>query len=231
MADEEIKVGFEMTINSKRTLSCGAVFIASAVALSGCTGTSTYGTGKSQERQLFDDITGIVALGGGNKKERIDYSSRSGLVKPPSRTELPAPAEKIQGGDGYFPEDAETKRQRLLAAVDEAEANGTELPPEVAAARRESAAAQRPNVGKQHEDRDLPYDPTKERIERAEFLKRKAELQGAQGAAPRKYLTEPKKIYRTPADTAQAGVVGEEAKNPNREIRKKKSLWDRIRGN
>ncbi len=220
-----------MTIKSNRKLACGAVFLASTVILSGCTGTSTYGTGKSQERQLFDDITGIVALGGGNKKERIDYSSRSGLVKPPSRSELPAPAESIQGGDGYFPEDSETKRQRLLAAVDEAEANGTELPPEVAEARRQSAAAQSSKVGGKHEDRDLRYDPTKERIERSEFLKRKAELSGATGAAPRKYLTEPKRIYRTPADTAPAGVIGEEAKNPNLTTKKKKSLWDTIRGN
>ena len=135
-----------MTIKSNKNIAYSAVLLASAVALSGCTGTSTYGTGKSQERQLFDDITGIVSLGGGKKKERIDYSSRSGLVKPPSRAELPAPAESIQGGDGYFPEDAETKRKRVLAAIDEAEANGTELPPEVAAARRESAAVQRPNV-------------------------------------------------------------------------------------
>ena len=220
-----------MILKNQNKMSCGVVFLASAVVLSGCTGTSTYGTGKSQERQLFDDILGIAALGGSGKKERIDYSSRSGLVKPPAQAALPAPAESIKNDAGYFPEDAESKRQRLLAAVDEAEANGTELPPEIVEARRQSAAAQINRVGGKHEDRDLRYDPSKERSERAAFLQRQAELRGAQGAAPRKYLTEPKRIYRTPAETAPAGVIGEVAENPNLAKKKKKSLWDVIRGN
>ena len=220
-----------MVLKNKNKMSCGVVFLASAVVLSGCTGTSTYGTGKTQERQLFDDITGIVSLGG-EKKEPIDYSSRSGLVKPPAQSALPAPAESIKDGAGYFPEDAGSKRQRLLAAIEEAEANGTELPPEVVEARRQSAAAQtiqRPRSFTRDGDEEEVYNPQQARIAREAFLKQKAELAGVRGAAPRKYLTEPKSIYRTPADTAPAGVVGEEAANPLVK-KKKKSLWGILTG-
>ena len=226
-----------MTIKNKKKLSCGAVFAAFAVVLSGCTGTSTYGTGKSQERQLFDDITGIVALGGGKKKERIDYSSRSGLVKPPSSTQLPAPAESVNGSDGYFPESPEAQRARLLRQIDEAEANGTALPPEAVEARRLSAAAQkkqRPTTRNGrlilYHDGEEVYDLGQAKLSRDAVLRQRAELKGAQGAAPRKYLTEPKRIYRTPADTAVAGVIGEEAHDPTLGNKKKRSIWDVIRG-
>ena len=226
-----------MTIDNKKKLRSGLVFLASAVALSGCTGTSTYGTGKSQERQLFDDITGIVALGGPKKKQRIDYSARSGLVKPPASSALPAPVESISGKDPNFPENAEGKRARLLAAVADAEANGTELPAEVVEARRQSLISQRRDKAVKSKvpvvydnDGEPIYSIEQGKIDREAFLKRQAELRGASGAAPRKYLTEPKKIYRTPAQTAPVGVVGEEAKDPASQKKYSSSLWDKITG-
>ncbi|MEM8748970.1 MAG: hypothetical protein AAGF28_01620 [Pseudomonadota bacterium] len=220
-----------MSLKSK--LGFGVAAILSAGLLAGCTGGTTYGTGKSQEAQLFDDLTGIVALGGGGKKkERIDYNSRPKLVKPPVAGQLPPPAKQVAGDDGYFPTSPEEKRAQLLAAIEEAERTGAELPPEVMEARKESirrTESPRDRVGDRFraENELKPDDGEARRL----FLKRKAELAGAQGAAPRKYLTEPKRTFRTPAETAAVGEMGDKEVDPRLLNQKpKKSIFDIFRG-
>ncbi|MCV6575898.1 MAG: hypothetical protein OIF58_09200 [Cohaesibacter sp.] len=79
-----------------------------ALGLSACAGGlggTTYGTGVSQEEALLNDIQNMTALGGTDKQTEIDYSSRPGLVIPPSTAALPAPSDASQTG-------------RLVAAAD-----------------------------------------------------------------------------------------------------------------
>ncbi len=185
--------------------------------LTGCSaGGYTYGTGVSQEQQLVSDLTSMVALGTSEKKKPIDYSSRPTLVPPPKTAELPSPAERVDQESAYFPQNPEERRQDLARSVEEAEANGTALPEEIVAARRASAengkriARRKPvTAASTNSEAWEEISPAEQRRQRAEFLKRKAEVSGTRGAAPRKYLTEPPKEYRTPASTAPIGETGE----------------------
>lgn len=211
--------------------------------LAGCSG-NTYGTGVSSEKQLLDDITGMVPLGVGNSKPKIDYSSRPTLVKPPVVAQLPPPAETVQAESGYFPEDPETKRKRLLAELEEAEANGVRtgnLSPELQAMRAESLARKKAygatvtnNAGAVNSDGDCfvcdYYDRTNN--DKKNLALKTAERKQV-GVQKRRYLTEPPDEYRKPAESAEAGVLGESELSQAalaRKKRKKKSIWDSIFG-
>ncbi|MFD0916139.1 hypothetical protein ACFQ14_06950 [Pseudahrensia aquimaris] len=196
---------------------------AAALLLSGCVGTSTYGTGKTQEEQLYDDLLGIAAMSGlEKKKEPINYLSRPGLVKPPAVAELPAPAETVENQAGYFPSDPEARRQQLLSDLADAEANGGELPPEIVAARRESAerakVLRRPGAADVRDNDAMT--PEERKAAREAFLADRSLSRGASGTAPRKYLTEPPAPYRTPAESAPVGVPGEKEVDPYAKGRK-----------
>ncbi len=200
--------------------------------IAGCSGGNTYGTGKTQEAQLYEDLTGIVALGGNKKKTRINYNQRSKLVKPPKTSGLPSPVEDGENQAGFFPRNPEERRQDLYAAIEEAERNGGELPPEVIAARAESArsATRGPNtVG---DNRVEKYESPEEVAQRRKrFRELVAQSNGGlAGTAPRKYLTQPKSVYRTPAETAPQGVVGEKIESEARRKRKKDNLWSVLTG-
>lgn len=204
---------------------------AGLIALSACTGTSTYGTGKTQEAQLLEDIGGIAMIGSKKDKPQIDYMSRPGLVKP-TDSQLPPPAEGVPGADGNFPQNPEQRRLALLKEIEEAEKNGEALPQEVIAMRK--AAITRPGdpgyINPAEDKVSGRLDAKEEKAAREAFLKRQAEIKGATGAAPRRYLTEPPQEYRTPKQTAEIGNVGEKEHDP---FAKKKdtNLLDRILGN
>ena len=68
--------------------------------LVGCNGTSTYGTGTSQEMQLVKDLSGLVSLKR-SKQAKIAYEERPSLVRPGGK-ELPPPVETAAApaGDG-----------------------------------------------------------------------------------------------------------------------------------
>lgn len=214
------------------TIKTGAFALVSMSLLAGCSGTSTYGTGKSQEAQLFEDITSIASLGSGKKKKKINYISRPKLVKPPIHAGLPTPAESIETQSGYYPVDPETKRQRLLNLIAESERTGKALPDEVIASRK--ASILRPTgkfANPDERDRAALYQSTENKQElRKEFLRRKALASATKGAAPRKWLTEPPKEYRTPADSAEVGKIGEKETDPRATNKKKKSLFGWLKG-
>lgn len=194
----------------------GLCFVA---LLAGCSG-NTYGTGVSSEKQLVDDIGNMVTLDLNRKKKTIDYASRPKLVKPPEVAQLPAPAENVQAESAYFPEDPELKRQRLLAELEEAEANptGGELSPELQRLRAESL--ERSKLDPQS-DRfaTAPRNEAGECIPceyktRMEIDKKMLEERTAARLDPnrkkRRYLTEPPDEYNKPAETAEVGATGEE---------------------
>src|SRR5690606_2655054 len=98
-----------------QSLWIGVAALASAVALSGCMSSPTYGTGKTAGRQLAEDVTGMLSLGP-RDHERIEYKPRPKLVTPANRSELPPPQENVVvAGNGAWPESPEERRPRIRA--------------------------------------------------------------------------------------------------------------------
>ncbi|MGX8008054.1 hypothetical protein ACVDG8_003125 [Mesorhizobium sp. ORM8.1] len=58
-----------------------APLVVSAIALSGCMGSPTYGTDKTAAAQLFDDVSGAATITP-KRRDPIDYKPRPELVKP-----------------------------------------------------------------------------------------------------------------------------------------------------
>jgi len=190
---------------------------ASALALAGCSG-NTYGTGQTQQEMLLSDINGVVSLG--SKKKRISYTGRPKLVPPPKNATLQPPAEKSDAQDAYFPVNPEEARQARKNAVDEAEADGRELGAlNVRPDRRRGTKIDRYDMGGSFNPNGAEQFHTADDVARSKAnLARKRQLAGTGGlgTAPRRYLTQPPAEYRTPADTAPVGVVGEPVKAPKK---------------
>ncbi|EFL88561.1 putative lipoprotein [Ahrensia sp. R2A130] len=207
-----------------------ATMLLAAAALAGCTGASTYGTGKNQSAETLTGITDMLSIGApGRTKTVIDYSARPKLVKAPSDGSLPTPAETVSTSDGYFPVDPEARRARLRAEAAEggaqaADGDSPELLQMKAEARERAKLDNRPDYNMIVDDR-YNSEPYSEIVKKREARgKRQAEL-AKLGAAPkaRKYLTQPPTEYRVPSDTAPIGELGEEEVDPNRKAKRNKS--------
>lgn len=187
--------------------ACGLGF--SALALSGCMSSPTYGTDKTAGEQLLGDVTGILSLAP-PKRERVDYKPRPQLVKPAKgeASELPAPQEVATAGNPAWPESPEQQRARLRA---EADANRDDpnwkpvIDPDLA---RNTSQDVRERQGSQRYVFPFKKDanPT---AQREEFNRRLAETRQGSSTS-RKYLSEPPLVYRQPAATAPANDIGED---------------------
>ncbi|MEL6946402.1 MAG: hypothetical protein AAFO73_02050 [Pseudomonadota bacterium] len=202
----------------KRT-ALAALCIAS-LGLAGCSG-NTYGTGKTQQEMLLNDLNGMVSLGTNRKKKRINYTSRPKLVPPPSTDVLKTPVQKTASADPSFPVNPEEARRARVDLVDEADANGTS----VSSLGLRNTATRRGTNMKNADWEGLDKDPRpgvlaaqdskkaqQERLARFKQLTGKTGI----GVAKRRYLTQPPAEYRTPATTAAAGNVGEPVKPPKK---------------
>ena len=175
----------------------------------------------------------MVALGTTEEKKRINYNSRSGLVKPSDVNTLPAPAETVESESTYFPEDPEIKRARLLAGTEKPHERSGEISPELMQ-RKKAPGSLGDTSSTKNKFRHLDHEESahemaiKGQEQRKALLERRKALRGGDGAAPRRYLTEPPKEYRTPAETAEAGKVGEKETDPN--VKKKKSFFENVWG-
>ena len=196
------------------------------LALAGCQGSSTYGTGKTSAEHLLGGIGGLA--GGNEKKQRIDYSPRPGLVTPPKGGALPEPLE--EGGSSFnseLPESPEQRRVRLQSEAPKAHERSGAIPLEAMKRRRDPGSRSVATIDySRDETLESDYNP---RYNRKRFLKQKAEIAGVNGAAPRKYLTEPPRKYRTPHDTAVSGEIGEDEDVKAKRYKKKKGFdWSSL---
>ena len=91
---------------------------AGAFMLAGCMG-PTYGTDKPAMEQLFDDLSGSMALGKKNRAPAIDYKPRPGLVKPADTSTLPEPQQNIAEASPDWPESPEERLARIRKEADE----------------------------------------------------------------------------------------------------------------
>jgi hypothetical protein len=192
----------------KVALAVGLGF--SALALSGCIGGTTFGTGVSQERQLVNDLEGMMTMGGKKKrKTRIDYSARPDLVMPAKTAALPEPLEEEASSSNVdWPENPEQRLARIRASAEEADVRSGEISVEELQREKPGIGVRSSKIRKPDMDRDghAAIDALSEGThKKPEMLKEKY----AYSTKPtRKYLTEPTIDLVTPVDSAPAGDLG-----------------------
>lgn len=180
--------------------------------LSGCVQGSTYGTGKTQEQQLVNDLTGI--LGGDEDKPNIQYVERPNIVKPANTAALPTPSSEFGTNAQAWPESPDNRLQRLRADLESDDA--------LTRARAKRELQKMDNVkreGARQRQRarfaSAGIDPDKTELtsqeQRTLFRnlrdQRRASRTGSTDGQ-RRYLSEPPTEYRQPAQTATVGNVG-----------------------
>ncbi|MFC3220882.1 hypothetical protein ACFOEZ_17820 [Tianweitania populi] len=194
--------------SARRAAIVAPVLFASALA-AGCMSSPTYGTDKTANEQLVEDVSGMFALGMGEKKERIDYKPRPDLVRPSSKN-LPPPQESVASADNTaWPESPEQRRARIRADAT-ANQNNPNYRPEVVPDVDPAARARQPvAVNARLSERPMNGLEPGARSEREEVRRRVAEQR--QGSpTSRKYLSEPPLTYREPSATADANDIGED---------------------
>jgi hypothetical protein len=195
----------------------GLLGAAAVLLLSGCSGTTTYGTGVNPGTQTIKDIAGIAMIGG-NKKPPIDYQPRAKIVAPPAAADaaLPPPP----SGNGT---------QTAAAGADGGAANPPNWPndPDIAAAKFKADVAAREARGEPAPALKLPagslpppapppttklsrgglIDNTQLSAEQSQQMRKafadaKSTMSlDASGKPVRRYLTDPPVEYRQPDPT------------------------------
>ena len=174
----------------------------SALALSGCMGSPTYGTDKTANEQLIEDLTGILSLGP-KDRPNIEYQPRPELVKPETTAVLPPPQDNVRTASAAWPESPEERRARLRAEATENQDNPTYRSPII------SDRATTPGA-------DRLQTPQEQRAE----FKRRMALQNAADPTTRRFLSEPPLDYRAAAATAPTGELGEDEWKKERDAKR-----------
>jgi hypothetical protein len=199
-----------MNTRGLRTISHTCAAAIAVLALSGCMGGTTYGTGVSQEQQTLKDVYTMFNLQ--NEKKNIDYSPRPDLIVPENKQALVEPLDNgATTSNAQWPETPEERIARIRAQAGEIDARTGEYSREEQLRKKEGIGIETGYVKRKfapgQTDRDgnplLNAEATAEA--RQEVLKRKADLGVSQGAS-RKYLTEPPVAYRVPVESAPAGA-------------------------
>lgn len=189
-----------------RLLAAAAPLSAAALLLGGCMASPTYGTGKSVNAQLFDDVSGMFSLN--NTKPAIEYKPRPDLVKPASKDVLPAPQDNVATSNPAWPESPEQRRKRYrdIATANQGDPGYEPLVDSDAA---QIVKADPITRGPGIDRLTTPAASTDPKSQREDFKKRRA--QSEQGdPTTRRYLSEPPVEYRQAAATAPANDVGED---------------------
>jgi len=129
-----------------------------------------------------------------------------------------------EGGSSYatnLPEGPELRRARVQAAAPQADERSGAIPLEAMKRRRDPNARR---IEREKFNRDETLEDYNWKDDTRRFRKQKARLASVSGAAPRKYLTEPPRQYRTPADTAPVGEVGIDEEVKAKKARGKRSF-------
>ncbi len=183
-----------------------AAFSASVLALAGCG--STYGTGKTSEQQLLEDVTGVLALGP-RDKERIEYKPRPELVKPPSTAVLPQPQDNIASASNpAWPESPEQRLARIRAEATANQDNPNYRPPIVRDVATPTQAAELQDFSK--------LSPQEQRAE----VQRRRQMVNQGDPTTRRYLSDPPLVYRQPSATAPVDELGKDEAQKEREAKR-----------
>lgn len=195
-----------------------------AFALTGCLESSTYGTGKSQEQHLLDGLTSVV--GGGSKKERVEYIERPKIVKPTLTAALPAPgASKAAFDESAWPASPQAQIAKLKKDLE------SPNPAVRGAAKRALLRFDQTKLADSSKRREqllaaAGIDSSKTELTTTEqgALYRAAQARRNGGSANgRRFLSEPPTAYRQPVATAASGDLGMSEKQKRKCLAKKGS--------
>lgn len=192
--------------------------VSALLTVSGCVSSPTYGTGKTANAQLVEDLSNAISIGA-KKAPNIAYQPRPELVKTGVKGELFAPQEKASKPDGVWPESPEQKRARLRQVATNAQSDPSFVPVienDLPTGNLNSASV----VGK-----------TPAQIS-ADAKQRKV-LNAAGSSTVRSRLSEPPIEYRKPVESATYGDLGEDEAKKERRLRaesKKKSGKGGLKG-
>jgi hypothetical protein len=169
----------------------------SAMLVSGCMG-PTYGTDKTANQQLVEDVTGVLSLAP-TRSEPIAYNPRPELVRPASTAILPTPQENAtRSGDSAWPESPEQRLARIRAEATANQDNPAYRSPVV--------ASNAPSGVSSDADDWASRSPAEQRAE----YERRRKINQEGSTTTRRYLSEPPLDYRQPAATAPADDLGED---------------------
>jgi hypothetical protein len=206
--------------------------MACLLAVSGCVGSTTYGTGKTQNQHLLDDLATIVKPRASNAG-KIQYSDRPELIKPADVSQLPTPVDAAAVDDSNWVEEPEIRRAKIRAEAEAGNSDrGIVSAAELTRAKRGAKLSRPPT--RSAPGRQSALVPVEElRRNSAEYRKKQAEINGVDfsNPQPRKYLTEPKEEYRTPAATAPVGELGLDEKTKTERLKGERSFFDWFRRN
>lgn len=196
-----------------------APLVASAVAMSGCMSSPTYGTDKTAAAQLFDDVSGAASITP-KHREAIDYKPRPDLVKPgPGQKEnLPPPQQSIETASADWPESPEARRARIRADATAHQNDPNYQPEMVDDVQTDPEAVKKAleDSASKHPPRWSPDDSSATR--KAEIQRRLAEQKQGDPTV-RKYLSEPPLAYRQAATTAPQNELGEDEYKKERRLK------------
>jgi hypothetical protein len=200
-----------MRMNNRFARSIAAFAFAgiAALALSGCVGGTTYGTGVSQEEQTLKDVYTMFNLKPESKK--IDYSPRPDLIVPENKQALVEPIDSAATSTNVeWPETPEERIARIQAAAGEVDPRTGEVSVEERLRKKEGIAIEQGYITRKfapgQTDRDgnpllgRPDDTVRTDVMRAKQATRMSTGEN------RKYLTEPPVAYRKPVDSAPSGL-------------------------
>lgn len=206
-----------------------APLVVSGIALSGCMSSPTYGTDKTASAQLFDDVSGAIAITP-KRRDPIDYKPRPDLVKPgPGQKEnLPQPQQSIETASADWPESPEARRARIRADATAHQNDPNYQPEAVEDVQTDPEAVKKAMAesGSDHPPRWTPEDSSPSR--KAEVQRRLAEQKQGDPNV-RRYLSEPPLAYRQPSDAAPQNELGEDEFKKERRLKQqaegKKAGW------
>ncbi|MEX3007136.1 hypothetical protein [Hoeflea sp. TYP-13] len=157
--------------------------VAVSVILAGCVSSPTYGTGKTANAQLIDDLANVISIVPPAKKSEQAYAPRPSIVKPPDGSQLPAPQNSVASSDNpQWLESPEETRERLV---------------------REATERKDPRYRS-------PLAAGEDTVTPEQWAKfREAKEQQKKVYSARGNLTDPPIEYREPAESAPADDLGE----------------------
>jgi hypothetical protein len=177
-----------------------AAALLAALALGGCSSTSTYGTGESPEVAIFREMTGGMLS---PRKEPVVYQPRAPLVLPPSAAQLPAPAPAAEVANAQWPDDPDqgADAPKLFGddtpGDDVTQADYQRLKPLAGVARAQREASRGANRGWSEQP---AYEMVNTKKQREAFQAAVNDVEGI--SQERRYLTDPPDTVRQPAATA-----------------------------
>ena len=189
------------------------VALAALFSLGGCMSSPTYGTGKTANAQLMEDMSSAFSIKP-KAPTGIKYEPRPEVLKSTAVAGLPEPQEPVTKQAGVWPESPEEKRARLRKEATEGQ-NDPNFEPTIyddTVTRGKSAFdSSNPNSA----DRDArKWNPTDRNA-----IREAKKINAAGSPTTRKHLSEPPLDYRKRTDTAAYGDLGEDEAKKERRIR------------